>query len=212
MDCGFEKQICDAVGFLHRNRISSASGTIISAIDRVDGTVFIRSKNAVGCDDICSCSLSGSDLSEDAGIHVGLYRQFDSVGSIILLKSYYVSLFVQAQMPLKKLDICGKSYFASDIPCSVCVSSMTEAVAAVSDLYESISSDPAKIPAVIVPPLGAFVFGNSPFDVAEYAYILEKTAMYRYRISEFNLVNTDDFDSLSRFDVKRRLRGSLHSK
>lgn len=207
MDCSFEKQICDAAGFLHRSKISSVSGTAISAVNRTERRVSFKPKSSLS-NKINIYSLNDTDPidNSDAAIHLRLYRKFDSVGSIISLNSYYTSLFVQSQMSLKKIDIRGEKLVSGDIPCSAYVSSAENADSVIADLYSKISSDPADVPAVIVPPIGAIVFGKTPADAAEYAYILEKTAMFRYKISEFDLYDTEIFDSLKRFDLKRKVR------
>ena len=209
MDCSFEKQICDAAEFLHRAKISSVPRVVISAVDRTKRRVILKPKSSIS-NKIDVYSLDDNDPIDhsDAAIHLQLYRKFDSVGSIIFLNSYYISLFVQSRMSLKKIDIRGEKLVAGDIPCSAYVSSAEDADSVITDLYANISSDPAEIPAVIVPPIGAVLFGKNTTDAAEYAYILEKTAMFRYKISEFDLYDTEIFDSLNRFDLKRKIRST----
>ncbi|MBE6542277.1 MAG: hypothetical protein E7672_07510 [Ruminococcaceae bacterium] len=208
----FINQIKEACLLLERCRLSSYSDAVISAADRSDSQVYIKHKGYSS--DVYSLfsltEFDSSDLQIDSLIklsdHAKIYRKYSDIGAVLHLKSYYVSLFAYASLPIKTFKNHVRCDIGEIIPVSDPITLNKSLYDVISDTYDPLSVSSYKDSAIIIPKFGAVILGKNPISASETALIIENTAKYYYTLCKMDLSDRKIYNSLRDHDLRSKLR------
>ena len=123
--------------------------------------------------------------SADLPTHAALYRAFPSIGGIAHTHSEYATAWAQARLPIPCFGTTHADYFHGPIPLTEVMSDEEitgeyEANTGVAIIRAFQTTDPVRVPAVLVAHHGPFAWGPDPLKAAENAWMLELIARLAY--------------------------------
>ena len=163
----------------------------VSGIDREKGLVVIKPSgveyDTMTADDMVVIDLDGNVAegkwkpSSDTPTHLGLYKAFKNIGSIVHTHSRNATSFAQAGRDITAYGTTHADYFYGDIPCTRKMT--TEEIAGEYEketgnvIVETFrDKSPDDIPAVLVNSHGPFAWGSDPDNAVHNAVVLEEVA------------------------------------
>jgi len=167
-----------------------------SAIDKDRKHILIKSsgvpfKHLKG-EDISEVDLDGKTLtpfkpSVDTPTHIEIYKAFEKVGGIIHTHSHYATIFAQARLSIPCLGTTHADHFAGDIPImpdlseeEVKTNYEQNTGKKIVSFFKEKNIDPLKIPGILIPSHGVFVFGETINKALDNAIALEAIAKMAY--------------------------------
>jgi len=162
-----------------------------SVIDRKKGVIAIKPRgidyNNLVPNDIAIVDIEGNPVdskylpSVDLHIHLGLYKNFSEIGSIVHTHSMFATAWAQAYRSIPVLGTTHADHFHGSIPCTRQLSEKE-----VNEDYEKQISNiileclegknPMEVPAILIAGHGPLTWGKTSHESVENSIILEEIA------------------------------------
>lgn len=184
----------------------------VSAVDRNQGLVVIKPSGVdyeqLRAEHMVVTDLDGAivegDLrpSSDLDTHTLLYREFETIGSVVHTHSEFATSFAQAGLPIPALGTTHADYFYGPVPVTAPLSddaisgryvhetgvAIAAQLRAGQDIAGASPNDPLAVPACLVAGHAPFVWGRDAPEAVHNAVVLEAVARMAYRTLTLNAV------------------------
>jgi L-ribulose-5-phosphate 4-epimerase len=162
-----------------------------SGIDRAEGLVVIKPSGVpyenMRPEHLAIVDLDGKAVdgnmrpSSDLATHLVLYRAFANIGGVVHTHSRNATAWAQARTPIPCFGTTHADYFHGAVPVTSPMSDEEIETEYEANTGEAIvrtigSSDPLKIPAILVAGHAPFAWGRDVADAAYNAVVLEEVA------------------------------------
>ncbi len=189
-----KKRVCEANKPLLASGLAALTWGNVSGLERKEGKMAIKPSGVdyedLAADKIVVLSLASGEVccgdlapSSDTPTHLEIARAFTAAGAIVHTHSPYATAWAQAGMALPCLGTTHADTFFGDIP--VCEQLTAEEAEkdyeanvgkAIVARFSDENLDPGRMPAVLVPGHGPFLWGETPEDAVKNAIVLEEVA------------------------------------
>jgi len=159
----------------------------------------------------------GVKPSSDAPTHVGLYKYFRSIGSVVHTHSEWATSWAQAGLPLPPFGTTHADYFHGAIPCTRPLSKEE-----VEGDYEANTGkviveafkglDPMSIPGVLVHGHGPFTWGRDGVDAVHNSIVMEEVAKMAFRTRVLGNLDPIDQSLLDKHYLRKHGNSSYYGQ
>lgn len=166
----------------------------VSGVDREKGVMAIKPSGVeydqLSPESIVVLSLETGEVvegdlnpSSDTPTHLLLYREFETIGGIVHTHSPCATAWAQACKEIPCLGTTHADYFYGTVPLTrlltpeeISENYELNTGKVIVECFRDRDLDPSKMPAVLVPYHGVFVWGDDPLKALENAIVLEEVA------------------------------------
>ncbi|NDL67551.1 L-ribulose-5-phosphate 4-epimerase [Anaerotalea alkaliphila] len=175
----------------------------VSGIERELGLVVIKPSgvdyDSMKKEDMVVLDLEGNvregklNPSSDTPTHLALYREYDTIGSVVHTHSAWATSWAQAGKEIPCYGTTHADYFYGDILCTRVLTEdeigreyeLNTGLVIIETLKEN-NRMPLEMPGIIVSNHGPFGWGSNPDQAVHNARVMEEVAKMAYRTERIN--------------------------
>ncbi len=175
----------------------------VSGIDRESNLVVIKPSgvdyDTMTVDDMVVIDLDGHIIegklnpSSDTPTHLALYKEYDTIGSVVHTHSEWATSWAQAGASIPCYGTTHADYFYGEIPCTRKLSSeeimgdyeLNTGLVMIETLKEN-KLEPLEVPGLIIFNHGPFTWGTTPEKAVHNSKVMEEVAKMAYRTEKIN--------------------------
>lgn len=175
----------------------------VSGIDRESGLVVIK-PSGVNYDEMEAKHMVVVDLdgnivegdlrpSSDTPTHLILYKQYESIGSVVHTHSEWATSWAQAGMDIPCYGTTHADYFYGNIPCTRKLTAdeinsnyEVETGNVIVETLQSRKITPLEVPGITIFNHGPFAWGDTPSKAVHNSKVLEEVSKMAFRTRTLN--------------------------